>query len=82
MLALGHIAPADELAGFRIDAFDEVDVLHALPNVLHLELRVVNEHEAAFVRMHDVALAVALEHHEFADRAVEVPSVVRQLLVK
>src|ERR1700730_5724513 len=82
VLAFRQVAPADQLAGLGVDALDEVDVLHALPDVLHLELRVVDQHEAALVRVHDVRLAVALEHHELANRAVEVPGVVRQFLMK
>ena len=44
-------------------------------------LAVVDEHEAALVGVHDVLLAAPLDHHELADRAVEVPGIVRQLLV-
>ena len=44
-------------------------------------IAVVDEDVAALVGVHHELLAVALEHHELADRAVEVPGVVRQLLM-
>ena len=62
-------------------SFTKLMFLTSAPDVLHLGLAVVDEDEAALVRMHDVLLAAALEHHELAHRAVEVPGVVRQFLV-
>ena len=42
---------------------------------------VVDEDVPALVRMDDQLLAVPIDHHELTDGAVEVPGVVRQLLV-
>ena len=81
MFAFGHIAPTDELARLRVNALDEVDVLHTLPDVLHLQIAIVNEYEATLVRVHDVFLSVALEHNKLAHCAVEVPGVVGQFLM-
>src|SRR5262249_3428361 len=76
-----EVAATDQLARLRIDVLDEVDVLDEPPDVLQAESAIVDEHEAALVGMHDELLAVAIEHQELANRAVEVPGVVRQLLI-
>ena len=81
-LAEREIAAADQLAGLRIDAFHEVDVLGELPDVLHFGVgAVIDENEAALVRVHHELLPTAVDHQELAHRRIEVPGVVRQLLV-
>src|SRR6266478_654564 len=81
-LAGVEIAPADQFAGLRIDAFHEVDVLRELPDILHLAVgAVVDKNETALVRVHHELLPAAVDRQEFAHRRVEVPGVVRQLLM-
>src|SRR5712664_270389 len=82
VLAERQIATADERARLRIDTLHEVDVLGELPDVHDARvLAIVDEDVPALVGMYHELLAVAVEHHELADRAVEVPGVVGQLLV-
>ena len=76
-----EIATADQRTRLGIDILDEVDVLNEPPDVLHAKITVVDEDEAALVRMNHVFLTVAFKHHELADGAVEVPGVVRQFLM-
>src|SRR3979411_1091694 len=81
-LADREIAAPDQLAGLGIDVFDEIAVLGDPPDILETGAAVVDEDVAALVGMHDQLLAVAIEHDELADRAVEIPGIVRQLLVE
>src|SRR6185295_17234116 len=80
VLAFGQVTPPDQLTGLG-DVFDEVDVVHAAIDVLHFAHAVVDPHEAALARVHDVFLAVFFHHHEFAHGGVEVPRVVRNFLM-
>src|SRR5262245_38953819 len=80
-LPRSEVATADQRTRLGIVILDEVYVLSGPPDVLHAEIAVVHEDEAALVRMDDQLLTVALEHHELADGAVKVPRVVRQFLM-
>src|SRR5262249_56446567 len=76
-----EVATADQVAGLGVDILDEVDVLDEPPDILHAEIAVIDEDEAALVGMHQQLLTISFQHHELADSAVEVPGVMRQLLM-
>ncbi len=59
--------------GLGVDILDEVDVLNKTPDVLHAEIAVVDEDEAALVRMDHEFLAVAFEHHKLRRRSCRSP---------
>ena len=81
-LAFREVAATDQLAGLRIDALDEVDVLYERPDVLDLGVgTIIDEDVSALVGVHHELLAAAVEHDEFAHGRVEVPGIVRQLLM-
>ena len=77
-----EVAATDQFAGLRIDALDEVDVLYQRPDVLDLGVgTIIDEDVSALVGVHDELLAATLDHDELADGRVEVPGIVRQLLM-
>src|SRR3954454_1677361 len=76
-----EVAAPNQLASLRIDVLDKVDVFNQAPNILQAKIAIVDEHEATLVGMNHQLLAVAFEHYELSDRAVEIPGVVRQLLI-
>src|SRR5215831_12768100 len=77
-----EIAAADQFAGLGIDRLDEVDVLDERPNVLNLRVgAVVDKDKAALVRVYDIMLAATVDHDELAYGTVEIPSIMRQLLM-
>src|SRR5258706_1246383 len=81
-LAKVEVAATDQFPGFRIDVLDEVDVLDQLPDVLDLGVgAIIDEDEPALVGVHHELLVAAVDHDELAHRRVEVPGIVRQLLV-
>src|SRR5215467_8330893 len=78
-----EIATAHQFTGFRINRLYEIDVFDKRPHVLDLRVgTVVNKDEPAFIRVHDVVLAIAVEHDELANGTVEIPGIVRQFLVE
>src|SRR6202047_3426748 len=79
--SLARPGGTDQLAVLGVDVFDEIAVLSDPPDVLQAGAAVVDEDVPALVGVHHELLAVAFEHHELTDRAVEVPGVVRQLLM-
>src|ERR1700682_129893 len=79
-LARHEVAATDQLAGLRIDALDEVDVLDQRPDVLDLGVgAIIDEDEAALVGVHHELLVATVDHDELADRGIEVPGIVREL---
>src|SRR5262249_27151459 len=76
-----EITTANQLAGLGIDVLDEVDVLDETPDVLDRKIAIIDEDETALVRVHHDLLTVAIEHQELADRAIEIPGIVRQFLM-
>src|SRR5229473_3074315 len=81
-LASHEVAATDQFAGLRINALVEVDVLHQRPDVLDLGVgAIIDEDESALVGVHHELLVATVDHDELAHRRVEVPGIVRQLLV-
>src|SRR6185503_2966574 len=81
-LAFREVAATDQFAGLRIDALDEVDVLYQRPDVLDLGIgTIIDKDVSTLVGVHHELLAATLDHDEFAHGGVEVPGIVRQLLM-
>src|SRR6202163_3984416 len=81
-LAEVEVAATDQFAGLRIDTLDEVDVLDQRPDVLDLGVgAIIDKDEPALVGVHHDLLVGSVDHDELAHRGVEVPGIVRQLLV-
>ena len=64
---------------------NEVGRFAEVPDVLDLQRRfadiaIVDVDVAALVGMHGIVLSAAVDHHELADRAIEIPAVVRNFL--
>ncbi len=72
----------DQRTRLWVDPVDPIDVLSELPDVLdRAARRIVNEDKSAFIIVHDLPLAGALDEQEFTRRRVEVPDIVRHFLM-